>query len=93
VRTAETDSRGEYVFRDLRPSGSGFYRLEERQPAGYRDGKDTPGVPLSLSLFDTSAVDEVFNQIALPPGVDGYDFNFGEQLNALTKRRFLASSR
>jgi hypothetical protein len=46
-----------------------------------------------MSLLSTEAVDEVFNQIALPPGIEGHDFNFGEQLAAFTKRRFLASSR
>jgi hypothetical protein len=92
-RTTQTDADGRYFFGDLRPSGESGYQIAEDQPARYRDGKDTPGTPLSLMLFDQKAVDDIFTGIGLAAGVEGKDFNFGELAATFSKRRFLASSR
>src|SRR5581483_8677065 len=65
-----TDSDGAYVFPNLRP---GRYRVTESQPAGYPQGTDTVGTA-NGSLVVT-------DQFLIPvgPGVDGLNYNFGEQ--------------
>jgi hypothetical protein len=64
-----TGTDGSYTFSALRP---GAYTLTETQPTGYLDGKDTPGTPAtSVAANDTFA-------IALPPGTNGANNNFGE---------------
>ncbi|MEF2148669.1 SdrD B-like domain-containing protein, partial [Aquilutibacter rugosus] len=40
--SVQTDATGAYVFRDLLPP-TGSYTLTETQPAGYIDGRHTPG--------------------------------------------------
>jgi streptogramin lyase len=65
-----TDGSGAYVFLNLRP---GSYYLTETQPAGYTQGIDTVGTAGgSLSATDQFSV-------ALGAGVNGLNYNFGEQ--------------
>ncbi len=71
VGTAVTDSNGFYYFGGLRP---GTYQLNETQPAGYLDGKDTIGTP------GGSVANDVFTAIVLPVGFNGVRNNFGEIL-------------
>ncbi len=68
---AMTDSTGYYIFVGLRP---GEYRLNETQPAGYLDGKDTIGTPGGVTSNDQ------FSSIALPVNFNGVQNNFGEIL-------------
>jgi SdrD B-like domain len=65
-----TDSAGAYVFLNLRP---GSYHITETQPAGYVQGIDTVGTA-GGSLV---ATDQFF--IQLVQGIDGMNYNFGEQ--------------
>jgi hypothetical protein len=65
-----TDADGAYVFLGLRP---GTYSITETQPAGYLQGIDTVGTAGgSLSATDQFSV-------PLGPGVNGLNYNFGEQ--------------
>ncbi|MCY2967946.1 MAG: SpaA isopeptide-forming pilin-related protein [Planctomycetota bacterium] len=72
--TATTDSTGYYAFTNLRP---GTYTLQETQPAGYLDGKDTVG-----TQGGTATNDKITN-IVLGSGVNsGTGNNFGELAGA-----------
>jgi protocatechuate 3,4-dioxygenase beta subunit len=77
VATTLTDSAGRYEFTELPP---GTYQLIQHQPAGYLDGKD------SLGQVDGQPVGQAgndsFQQIELPQGLSGVDYNFGELLPA-----------
>jgi hypothetical protein len=64
-----TDRDGAYVFQNLRP---GQYTVTETQPAGYRQGINSIG-----TAGGTVAADQFF--INLAKGVDGLNYNFGEQ--------------
>jgi hypothetical protein len=68
-----TDAAGAYVFLTLRP---GTYRVTETQPAGYLQGIDTVGT----SGGSLSATDQF--SVPLGAGVNGLNYNFGEQLAA-----------
>jgi parallel beta-helix repeat protein len=68
--TTATDADGAYVFLNLRP---GSYRISESQPAGYLPGVDTVGT----AGGSLAATDQFF--IQLDQGVDGLNYNFGEQ--------------
>ena len=69
-----TGPDGAYCATNLRP---GTYSITEVQPLGYLDGFDRQGTP------GTGVIGEdAFTGIALNPGVDGRDNNFGERLAA-----------
>lgn len=72
---ATTNSAGAYAFKNLRP---GTYAIQETQPAGYLDGKDTLG-----SLGGTPSND-LFSAISLAAGRNGVNYNFGEQTTPTT---------
>jgi parallel beta-helix repeat protein len=65
-----TDSDGAYVFLNLLP---GNYYITETQPAGYLQGIDSVGT----AGGSLSATDQFF--VALGLGVNGLNYNFGEQ--------------
>ena len=65
-----TDADGAYVFLNLRP---GSYRITEAQPAGHPQGIDTVGT----AGGSLAATDQIFVQLA--QGIDGLNYNFGEQ--------------
>jgi hypothetical protein len=68
--TQTTDADGAYVFLNLRP---GTYKITEAQPAGYVQGIDTVGTAGgSLAATDQFSV-------PLGPGINGLNYNFGEQ--------------
>src|SRR5262249_43948954 len=68
-----TASDGSYSFANLVP---GTYTLDEVQPAGYLDGKDTLG-----SLGGVQANDH-FGNIVVNDSQNGTNYNFGEQIAA-----------
>jgi uncharacterized repeat protein (TIGR01451 family) len=72
-KSATTDANGFYQFLNLRP---GNYTLNETQPNGYLDGKDTAG-----SLGGTVTNDQIAG-IVLPAGGQSLNNNFGELKNA-----------
>jgi hypothetical protein len=69
-QTQVTDGDGAYVFLNLRP---GNYYLTETQPSGYSQGIDTVGTA-GGSLV---ATDQFF--VTLGQGINGLNYNFGEQ--------------
>jgi uncharacterized repeat protein (TIGR01451 family) len=82
--SATTDANGNYLFSNL-PAGT--YTVTETQPAGFRDGIETVGTGATAS-----AADNVFTNLGLGADADAVNFDFGELNEALSKRRFLASS-
>lgn len=68
-QVATTDASGAYAFVNLQP---GTYALNETQPAGYLDGKDTIGSQGGNTSNDA------FTNIVLALGVAGVNNNFGE---------------
>jgi hypothetical protein len=68
-----TDADGAYLFLNLRP---GNYYITETQPAGYLQGIDSVGTA-GGSLAGTDQF-----LIPLGPGVNGLNYNFGEQPSA-----------
>ena len=64
-----------YKFNNL---AAGTYSVIEVQPAGWLDGKDTPGN--SGGVADVSPPGDRISQIVLAWGVDGVEYNFGELL-------------
>ncbi|MFO0907309.1 MAG: SdrD B-like domain-containing protein [Isosphaeraceae bacterium] len=68
-RTLVTDGLGGYDFTNLRP---GIYQIDEAQPPGYLDGKESIGTQGGTVGFDR------FYGISLPQGVAGTDYDFGE---------------
>ncbi len=66
----KTDSAGTYLFGNLRP---GQYTLSETQPAGYVQGIDSVGT----ADGSLAATDQFFVQLA--QGVNGINYNYGEQ--------------
>lgn len=82
--TATTSADGSYLFSNL---AAGTYTVTETQPRGFRDGIETVGTGANAS-----AADNVFTQLGLGADTDAISFNFGERNEALSKRRFLASS-
>ncbi len=67
--TVTTAPNGSYRFDNLAP---GTYSIQESQPAGYADGKDTIGTPGGTTTNDR------FSNIQLQQGVNGVNNNFGE---------------
>jgi len=70
VGTTTTASDGSYSFTDLVP---GTYRLNETQPAGFTDGKDTVG-SVGGVLVPTDSI----GSIPVVAGTNGTGYNFGE---------------
>ncbi len=74
VAQTVTDQQGSYRFRGLR---NGTYRIEEVTPAGFIDGKDHVGEIGSLTVGQLDGTDAI-RAIALPSGMDGVNYDFGE---------------
>lgn len=82
VRTATTASDGTYSFDNLR---AGRYRIVETQPAAYSDGKDAVG-----TLGGTLVAPDTINNITLPAGAAGRNYNYGERpVNGLSGTVYL----
>jgi uncharacterized repeat protein (TIGR01451 family) len=80
-----TDANGDYSFTGLLP---GTYTLSQTtQPSGFADGQTNIGT----GATGTPGINQVTN-LVIGPGANAVNFNFGEILNPLSKRRFLASS-
>ncbi|MCC9601882.1 carboxypeptidase regulatory-like domain-containing protein [Stieleria sp. JC731] len=77
VATTQTDSNGFYQFESLPP---GNYTLIEQQPSGYLDGIDRAGT-IGGQTVGTAGNDRI-SQIAIPQGMSGVEYNFGELLPA-----------
>ena len=73
TQSTKTDGAGAYSFPGLRP---GTYEIDETQPAGFLQGKNTIGTPGGSVGFDR------FFGVVLPQGYEGVKNNFGELLPA-----------
>ena len=74
-KRASTNSLGFYEFTNLQ---AGKYSVMEVQPAGWLDGKDTPG---NLGgVADLSPLGDMLSQITIKYGQSGVEYNFGELL-------------
>jgi len=74
----KTDASGLYEFSLLPP---GTYSIIEKQPTGYRDGKESRGTRGGVVGPDR------FNKIVLRAGARGTDYDFGELLTLLAMDR------
>jgi hypothetical protein len=72
-RTTITDANGFYKFDNLMP---GTWGVAEVQPAGWRDGKDTPGTAGGVAL--PTPGDKITGS-HLDPDEDALEYNFGER--------------
>ncbi len=77
-----TDENGFYEFDGLL---RGKYTLEEVQPAGYLDGKDSPGLVNGQQAGTAENPGDRIKEIMLGWGDEGQDFNFGELLPAVIR--------
>jgi uncharacterized repeat protein (TIGR01451 family) len=82
--TAATDSNGNYLFNSL---SQGTYTVTQIQPSGFRDGITTAGTGAPATTTSN-----MFSQLLLSSDTDAINFNFGELMEPLSKRRFLAST-
>lgn len=76
VGTARTDANGAYRFEGLR---AGTYRIVERQPDGWLDGRDSVG-HVDGRPSGRVAANDTFGDVVLRWGSIGVDYNFGELL-------------
>ncbi|MFO1062305.1 MAG: SdrD B-like domain-containing protein [Pirellulales bacterium] len=84
-RSTTTDANGAYLFSNLVP---GTYSVSQpTQPAGFTDGASNVGT----GATGTAATNQI-TQITLGSGANAQAFSFGEQVEPLSKRRFLSSS-
>lgn len=79
IGTTTTDDSGYYEFTGLVKD---LYTVIEEQPAGYRDGKDTPGTIGGQTVGTADNPGDRIRQIDLRWGDSGVDYNFGEILPA-----------
>ena len=77
-----TDANGRYEFEGLTP---GNYSIEEIQPEGYLDGKDSPGWVNGDTAGIADQPGDRIRQIELGWGDDGDQFNFGELRPAILR--------
>ena len=82
--TTTTDANGDYTFADIQP---GTYTLTETQPANFGNGQSNVGTGATAT-----AGENTFTTLVIGNGANAVDFDFGEVLSALSKRRLLASS-
>ena len=84
-RVSTTDANGLYTFTNL-PGGT-YDVAQPVQPPGFRNGQEEAGTGATAIVND-----DVFTELGLNPATTAVDFNFGELLEPLSKRRFLASA-
>ena len=79
-RTVQTGTDGGYAFADLMPPAAGTtYTITQTQPAGYLDGRHTPG---NASTPGSASAPNVIDGIAITAGEGATGYLFGELANA-----------
>lgn len=79
-RTVQTVTDGSYAFADLMPPATGTtYAITQTQPAGYLDGRHTPG---NASTPGSASAPNVIDGIAITAGESATGYLFGELANA-----------
>lgn len=79
VATTQTDGSGYYEFTKIDP---GEYSVFETQPAGFFDGKDTPGRVQGIAAGRRGTDGDSLIDIELKQGTNGVEYNFGELQSA-----------
>ena len=79
VAETATDAIGRYEFDGIPP---GTYSLLQTQPAGFLDGRDTPGTVDGKPRGRVGSDGDSLRDIELPQGTVGTAFNFGELVAA-----------
>ena len=80
-----TDTFGNYSFVGLAP---GTYAVRQDQPAGYLDGLDSAGT----AGGNAQNPGDLISNIVLTPGLDAFEYNFGELEPASIAGRVFVSS-
>jgi uncharacterized repeat protein (TIGR01451 family)/fimbrial isopeptide formation D2 family protein len=70
----QTDVNGDYIFPGLRP---GTYRINEAQPNGFLDGKNTVGTGAGGVTVNNPPSDVISN-VVVPSNATATGYNFGE---------------
>ncbi len=83
INQTVTNANGAYDFTDL---VAGVYDVQEIQPANFRNGKTTVGGGVGTVV----GPDRI--RVALSPGVNANELNFGELYEQPSKRELLASA-
>jgi hypothetical protein len=76
LRTTKTDAQGYYRFGELDPFRK--YKVTEKQPVNYVDGKETIGHFASGVPIGNADENDEISEIILPFAGEGVDYNFGE---------------
>lgn len=84
-QSTTTDANGDYLFANLVP---GTYTLTQTQPEGFSDGASNVGTGTTNG---GTATNNQIGTITLADGEAGLAFDFGDEFQPLSKRRFLAS--
>jgi len=80
TRTVQTAADGSYAFADLMPPQAGTtYTITQTQPAGYIDGRHTPG---NASTPGSASAPNVIDGIGITAGEAATGYLFGELANA-----------
>ncbi len=74
-KTALTNATGYYEFTGLCPFKK--YQVRETQPTDFDDGRESVG-SIDGAVTGTLPENDVISEIALPPGGNGENYNFGE---------------
>ncbi|MCA9167489.1 MAG: carboxypeptidase regulatory-like domain-containing protein, partial [Planctomycetales bacterium] len=77
IQVTHTDADGSYSFSGLSP---GSYRIVETQPDGYIDWFDQAGTVDGVASGNAVNPGDAIDQIVLPGGSAGIDYDFGEIL-------------
>ena len=83
VATTQTAANGSYSFTTTSagaPLLAGTYDVVETQPAGYLQGTNTVGTVNGVTVGMLTSIPDVIASIALAPGQDSINNNFGEVL-------------
>jgi len=72
IHLSGIDDSGRFVDKSTTPNVPGAYAIQETQPAGYADGKDT------LDTQGGAARDDVFAEIARGAGGQGENYHFDQ---------------
>ncbi|MHC9086687.1 SdrD B-like domain-containing protein [Luteimonas sp. RIT-PG2_3] len=79
--SVQTGADGAYVFADLLPPQAGStYTITQTQPAGYIDGKHTPG---NATTSGNATTPNVIDGIVIGEGQEATGYLFGELANAV----------
>ncbi|TWU60560.1 Cna protein B-type domain protein [Rubripirellula tenax] len=87
-RTVQTNASGDYVFAQL---AAGTYSVIETDPEAFDDGAESAGT----GAVSSNTGQDTFTNLRIAAGGTAAAFNFGELafVDALSKRRFIASNR